>query len=278
MALVGVALLTVGLLFKVGAVPFHSWIPDVYQGAPTPVTGFMAAATKIAAFGAMLRILYVALPGFGADWQPVLWAVAIVTMVAGTVLTVTQTDIKRLLAYSSVANAGFIILGVTAMRAGLPATMFYLFVYGFITVGAFAMVGMVRNADGDEESNIAQWTGLGRRSPAAAAALALFLLALAGVPLTSGFVSKFAIFKAALTDGATLLVIVGVISSAIAAFAYARIIVAMFFSEPSPQTPRATASPALGAAVAVAAAVTVLVGIAPQPLLDLVNQAGQFLR
>jgi NADH-quinone oxidoreductase subunit N len=279
MALTGIALLMVGLLFKVGAVPFHSWIPDVYQGAPTPVTGLMAAATKIAAFGAMLRILYVALPGFGADWQPVLWTVAILTMVAGAVLTVTQTDIKRLLAYSSVANAGFILLGVTATRAGLPATMFYLFVYGFITVGAFAMVGMVRNADGDEESNIAQWTGLGRRSPAAAAALALFLLALAGVPLTSGFVSKFAIFKAALTDGATLLVIVGVISSAIAAFAYARIIVAMFFSEPSPQTPRATASPALGAvAVTVAAAVTVLVGIAPQPLLDLANQAGQFLR
>ena len=279
MALVGVALLSVGLLFKIGAVPFHSWIPDVYQGAPTPITGFMAAATKIAAFGAMLRVLYVALPGFDIDWRPVLWAVAILTMMVGAVQTVNQTDIKRLLAYSSVANAGFVLGGVTAMRSGLPATMFYLLAYGFITLGAFAVVGMIDNSEGDENTDITRWSGLGRRSPLAAAALTLFLLAFAGVPLTSGFVSKFAIFKAVLTDGAIPLVIVGVISSAIAAFAYSRVIVMMYFSEPGPFTPRSSAMAGWGAVtIAAAATVTVLMGITPQPLLDLAEQAGQFLR
>ena len=226
LALVGVALLSVGLLFKVGAVPFHSWIPDVYQGAPTPITAFMAAATKIAAFGAMLRIFHVALPDFAADWRPVLSAVAILTMIAAAVLTVTQTDIKRLLAYSAVANAGFILIGVIAAnQAGLSSTMFYLVAYGFSTMGAFAVISLIRNAEGDEENDISRWAGLGRRSPLVPAVLALFLLAMAGIPLTSGFVSKFAVFKAGLAEGATVLVVVGVLSSAIAAFAYARVIV-----------------------------------------------------
>jgi NADH-quinone oxidoreductase subunit N len=279
MALAGVALLTVGLLFKVGAVPFHSWIPDVYQGAPTPITGFMAAATKIAAFGAMLRIFYVALPGLVTDWRPVLEAIAILTMMVAAVLTVVQTDIKRLLAYSAVANVGFILIGVIATREGLSSTMFYLVAYGFSTLGAFAVVSLIRSADGEEDTDISRWDGLGRRSPLPAAALALFLLATAGIPLTSGFVGKFALFKAAVTDGAAVLVVVGVLSSAIAAFAYIRVIVVMFFSEPTADTPQ-TAAPArlTAAAAAVTAAVTVLLGIAPQSVLDLANQAGQFLR
>jgi NADH-quinone oxidoreductase subunit N len=280
LALVGVALLSVGLLFKVGAVPFHSWIPDVYQGAPTPITAFMAAATKIAAFGAMLRIFHVALPDFAADWRPVLSAVAILTMIAAAVLTVTQTDIKRLLAYSAIANAGFILIGViTANQAGLSSTMFYLVAYGFSTMGAFAVIGLIHNADGDEENDISRWAGLGRRSPLVPAVLALFLLAMAGIPLTSGFISKFAVFKAALADGATALVVVGVLSSAIAAFAYARVIVTMFFTEPPAYAPRVTVPSLLtAAAVTVGAAVTVALGIAPQPVLDLVDQAGQFAR
>ena len=163
MALIGVALLSVGLLFKVGAVPFHAWIPDVYQGAPTPITGFMAAATKIAAFGATLRIFYVALPGLEVDWRPVLWAIAILTMAFGTVAAVTQTDVKRMLAYSSVAHAGFILVGVIAANeAGLSSTMFYLVAYGFSTLGAFAIVALVRNADGEEDTDMRRWAGLGR--------------------------------------------------------------------------------------------------------------------
>ena len=147
LALIGTGLLLVGVLFKIGAVPFHSWIPDVYQGAPTPITAFMAAATKVAAFGAMLRIFYVALPELRDDWRPVLWAVAILTMVVGTVTAVTQTDVKRMLAYSAVAHSGFILTGVIAgNEAGLSSTLFYLFAYGFSTLGAFAVVGLVRDA------------------------------------------------------------------------------------------------------------------------------------
>jgi NADH-quinone oxidoreductase subunit N len=279
LAVTGVGLLAAGLLFKVGAVPFHWWVPDVYQGAPTPITGFMAAATKIAAFGAMLRIFYVALPSLITDWRPVLWAIAALTMVVAAVLTVAQTDIKRLLAYSSVANVGFLLLGVSGAQAGLSSTMFYLVTYGVSTIGAFAVVTMIRKPDGEEETQTLCWAGLGRRSPAAAAALALFLLAIAGIPLTSGFVSKFAIFQAAASDGAGALVVVGALSSAIAAFAYARVIVTMFFSEPGPQTPTAVPpARSTAAAVAVAAAATVLLGVAPQPLFDLATQAGPFLR
>jgi NADH-quinone oxidoreductase subunit N len=275
----GVALLAAGLLFKVGAVPFHSWVPDVYQGAPTPVTGFMSAATKLAAFGAVLRIFYVALPGLTADWRPVLWGTAAVTMVVAAVLTAAQTDIKRLLAYSSVANVGFLLMGVSGTQSGLSSTMFYLVAYGFSTLGAFTVVSMIRNADGEEDTDTSRWAGLGRRSPAAAAALALFLMAIAGIPLTSGFVSKFAIFQAAATSGAPVLVVVGALSSAIAAVAYARVILRMFFTEPGPLTPRAAAPPrATAAAVAVAAAATVLLGLVPQPVLDLATHAAHFLR
>lgn len=278
LALTGVALLTAGLLFKVGAVPFHSWVPDVYQGAPTSVTGFMAAATKLAAFGIMLRIFYVALPRLVADWRPVLWGIAALTMVVAAVLTVVQTDIKRLLGYSAVANAGFLLLGVSGTQAGLSSTLFYLVAYGLSTLGAFATVTMIRGADGDEETDTSRWAGLGRRSPAAASAMALFLLAIAGIPLTSGFVSKFAIFRTAAADGAGILVVIGVLASAVAAYAYARVIVTMFFSELNSAAPQAE-RPALAttAIVTMAAAATVLLGIIPQPLFDLTINAGNFL-
>lgn len=279
LALIGTGLLLVGVLFKVGAVPFHSWIPDVYQGAPTPVTAFMAAATKIAAFGAMLRIFYVALPELRADWRPVLWVVAILTMVIGTVTAVTQTDVKRMLAYSAVAHSGFILTGVIAEnRPGLSSTLFYLFAYGFSTVGAFAVVSLVRGADGQEETAMARWAGLGRRNPLVGAVFSLFLLAFAGIPLTSGFVSKFAVFKAAGEGGAIPLVVVGVIASAIAAYFYVRVIVLMFFSDPPADAPQVvTPSGMTTAAVTVTAAVTLALGALPQPLLDLANSADVFL-
>lgn len=235
--LIGIAMVVVGLLFKVGAVPFHMWTPDVYQGAPTPVTGFMAAATKVAAFGALLRLLYVVLPGMRWDWRPVMWGVAIVTMIIGAVIAVTQTDVKRLLAYSSIAHAGFILAGVIATSEdGVSSVLFYLAAYSFVTLGAFAVVTLVRDADG-EATHLSRWAGLGRRSPLVAAVFAVFLLAFAGIPLTSGFAGKFAVFKAAAEGGAMPLVIVGVISSAIAAFFYIRVIVLMFFSEPKPDGP-----------------------------------------
>ncbi|MDW5609769.1 NADH-quinone oxidoreductase subunit NuoN [Mycolicibacterium sp. D5.8-2] len=279
LVLTGAALLVVGLLFKVGAVPFHSWVPDVYQGAPTPITAFMAAATKIAAFGAMLRILYVALPHLITDWRPVLWGVAALTMVVAAVLTVVQTDIKRLLGYSAVANAGFLLLGVSGTAAGLSSMMFYLVTYGLSTLGAFATVTMIRGADGEEESDTKRWAGLGRRSPAVAGALALFLLAIAGIPLTSGFIGKFAIFQTAAADGAGALVVIGALCSAIAAYAYARVIVTMFFTESDAQSCAVARSRHFTAAiVGTAAAATVLLGVVPQPLFDLAIHAGDFVR
>ncbi|MGU3433507.1 NADH-quinone oxidoreductase subunit NuoN [Actinomycetes bacterium M1A6_2h] len=277
--LVGAGLVAVGLLFKIGAVPFHSWIPDVYQGAPTPITAFMAAATKVAAFGAMLRIFYVALPGLRDEWRPLLWVVAIATMLLGAVLAVSQTDVKRMLAYSSVTHAGFMLTGVIAAdRAGLSSTMFYLFAYGFSTLGAFAVVGLIRDRDGEVPA-LARWAGLGRRSPLIGATFALFLLAFAGIPLTSGFVGKFAVFQAAVQGGATPVVLVGILSSAIAAFFYVRVIVTMFFTDPTPDTPVVVVPSALtGAALFLATAVSVVLGLAPQPVLDLANSAAEFVR
>jgi NADH-quinone oxidoreductase subunit N len=279
MALVGVALLSAGLLFKVGAVPFHSWIPDVYQGAPTPITGFMAAATKVAAFGALLRVIYVALPPLHDQWRPVLWTISILTMAVGTITAVNQTDVKRMLAYSSVAHVGFILTGVIAdNHTGLSATLFYLLAYSFSTVGAFAIVGLIRDADGVEDATLSHWAGLGQRSPIVGVMFSMFLLAFAGIPLTSGFVSKLAVFKAAAQGGAAPLVIVGVVASGVAAYFYVRVIVSMFFTEATDDTPHVVAPGILSkAAIAVCAAVTVALGIFPQPLLNLADQAAELL-
>lgn len=277
--LIGGAMILTGLLFKVGAVPFHMWTPDVYQGAPTPVTGFMAAATKVAAFGALLRLLYVVLPGLTWDLRPVMWGVAILTMLGGAIVAITQTDIKRLLAYSSIAHAGFILAGVIAATPeGVSSVLFYLATYSFVTVGAFAVVTLVRDAGG-EATHLSKWAGLGRRSPLVAAVFAVFLLAFAGIPLTSGFSGKFAVFKAAADGGAGGLVVVGVISSAIAAFFYIRVIVLMFFSEPKADGPTvAVPSPLTMTTIAVGVAVTLVLGLAPQYFLDLASQAGVFVR
>jgi NADH-quinone oxidoreductase subunit N len=275
----GTALLAVGLLFKVGAVPFHSWIPDVYQGAPTPITSFMATATKIAGFGAILRVFYVALPNEYVNWRPLMWGVAIATMVVGSVVALTQTDMKRMLAYSAIAHTGFILTGVVAdSDAGLSATMFYLLAYGFSTLGAFAIVTLVRDADG-EVATLNRWAGLGRRSPLIGVVFALFLLAFAGIPLTSGLIGKFAVFQAAAEGGAAPLVIVGVLCSAIAAYFYVRVIVLMFFTDPVDDAPTVVVPSALTSSViGLGAGVTLILGVLPQPALDLAERAAEFVR
>jgi len=325
----GAVLLLAGLFFKVGAVPFHMWTPDVYQGAPTPVTGFMAACTKVAAFGALLRVVYGMLPGMAWDLDVVLWVVAILTMVVGTVAALVQTDVKRLLAYSSIAHAGFVLTGVVALSdAGLSAVLFYLLAYGAATVGAFGLVSLVREqgADDDESpavlgeaTRLSQWAGLGRRHPLVAVTFTLFLLSFAGIPLTAGFIGKFAVFTAAVEAGAWPLALVGVLASAAAAFFYVRIIVLMFFTEgpEAPGTTRAevsamtgttpvvaadgterTAAPVAVAtadpersthavvaggegltavAVAVCALLTVVLGVAPSPVLDAIASVAVLL-
>jgi NADH-quinone oxidoreductase subunit N len=278
----GLALLVVGLLFKASVAPFHSWTPDVYQGAPTPVTAFMAACTKVAAFGAILRLLYVA---FGTEewtWRPLIYGVAIVSMIVGAVLGLTQTDLKRMLAYSSIAHAGFLLTGVLGLGAdgggtGLEATMFYLLVYGLTTIGAFAVLTLVRDGDG-EASHLSQWAGLASRSPLTAAVMALFLLALAGIPLTAGFTGKFAVFRAAIEEGAWPLVLVAVLTSAVAAFFYLRVIVLMYFSPPAADGPT-VGVPGIPTTVvlAVTAAATLALGILPGAVLDLAERAAIFV-
>ena len=286
--LLGIGLMSVGLLFKVGAVPFHNWTPDVYQGAPTAVTAFMSACTKIAAFGAMLRLFYVA---FGADrwsWEPMLWTVAILTMVVGSVLAVVQTDVKRMLAYSSIAHTGFLLTGVLGVQpaaelgdgqiSSLQAVLFYLTTYGFALVGSFAIVTMVRDAGG-ESTRFSGWTGLGKGAPLLAGAFTLFLLSMAGLPLTSGFVGKWAVFSAALSAGAWPVVVIAVASSIVAVFFYVRFVLLLYFTEPDERTAAVT-SPSLltSGTIAVCAVATLLLGIVPGPVLDLIGDAGSFLR
>ncbi|WP_194828317.1 NADH-quinone oxidoreductase subunit NuoN [Nocardia sp. XZ_19_231] len=279
LALLGIGMLAVGLLFKIGAVPFQAWVPDVYQGAPTPITAFMAAATKIAAVGATMRVLMVGVNALSSEWRPVIAAVAVATMVVGAIMAITQTDVKRMLAYSSIAHAGFLLVGIVAAdTAGVAAVLFYLLAYGLGTVGAFAVVSLVRDASGDEATALSQWAGLGRRSPWLASAFALLLLSFAGLPLTSGFVSKFAVFAAASGAGYTPLVIIGVVCSAIAAFFYVRVIVLMFFTDPPSDAPTVTAPFATTLVVAFSAGATLLLGIFPQPVLDLAERSALFIR
>lgn len=279
--LVGAFFVLVGLLFKIGAVPFHAWTPDVYQGSPTPVTGFMAACTKMAAFGAILRVVYVGLAGDRWSLQPALWAVAILTMVVGSVLTVTQTDIKRLLAYSSIAHAGFILVGVLAFdRSGVIGAIFYVIAYGFTTVAAFGIVALVRSG-GSEATAISQWSGLARRHPFTAAVFSFIMLAFAGIPLTSGFTAKFAAFAPAVQHGGgmgTTMAVTGVLCSLVTAFAYLRVVGLMWFGDHGDSTAE-VASPSIGSTVAIALGVTLtlVLGVFPTPLLDLAARASTFL-
>jgi NADH-quinone oxidoreductase subunit N len=274
----GIALTGIGLLFKIGAVPFQNWKPDVYQGAPTPITALMASCTVVSAFGALLRVFYVAFGTVNWDWRPALWVVAILTMVAGAIIAITQTDVKRMLAYSSIAHAGFILTAVVSSSVqGLSSSLFYLASYGLSTIGAFAVITLVRDAGG-EADHLSRWAGLGKRSPIVAGLFALFLLTFAGIPLTSGFAGKFAVFSAAIAGGATPLVIVGVVASAIAAFFYVRVIVLMFFSDPVPDGPVvAVPSVFTGTAVGVGALSAVVLGIVPGPLLSLASDAANQL-
>lgn len=281
--LAGMGMLAVGLLFKVGAAPFHAWTPDVYQGAPTAVTAFMAACTKLAAFGALLRVFYVGLGGAQWDWQPMIWIVAGLTMLVGSLFALTQTDIKRMLAYSSIAHAGFLLVGFAGAYVGtgitsLSSMLFYLAAYGFSTIGAFAVVMMVRDASG-EATHLTRWAGLGKSSPLLATVFAFFMLAFAGIPLTSGFMGKWVVFSAAWSGGAWPLVVLAVVLSAVAAFFYVRVIVLMFFSDPVGDAPAvATPSVLTTTVVAVAVMATLVLGVLPGPALDLAQQAGAFVR
>lgn len=284
--LAAIALMAVGLLFKIGAVPFHAWTPDVYQGSPTPVTAFMSAGTKAAAVVALMRVLYVAFGGVAIDWRPLLVAVAVMTMIIGSLVAIAQTDVKRMLGYSSVAHAGFLLVGVagafaaTGRISSVSAVLFYLAVYGVASIGSFAVVTLVRDPSGSggEATHLSRWAGLGRKAPLMASAFALFLLSFAGIPLTSGFIGKMAVFSTALSGGYWPLVIIAVLASAVAAYFYARVIVLMFFTDPVGDGPDvAVASPITTVVIASAAVVTLILGLVPGPALEFAQHAGLFV-
>ena len=284
--LAGIALLIVGLAFKVAAVPFHVWTPDVYQGSPTNVTAFMASVGKAGAFAAMLRVLVIALPFYRDDWRPAIWVLALLSLVVGSILAVVQTDVKRMLAYSSISHAGFILVGVEAaghnagelnMGDGMPSVLTYLLLYSMLTVGSFAVVALVGRSNGGDTS-LEAFKGLAKRRPALALGLTVFLLAQAGVPLTSGFVAKWGVIQAAVEVESYAIAIVAMVAAVVAAFLYLRIMVATWLDAGDGSIEPEAVPVATGVAVAIAAAFTIFVGVWPNWLLDAAATVTQYAR
>jgi NADH-quinone oxidoreductase subunit N len=271
--LAGFALLLVGFAFKAAVAPFHSWTPDVYQGAPSPTVVFMASAVKAAAFAGLLRVFTVAFGQYTHDWQPYVYALAVATLLVGAVLAVVQTDVKRMLAYSSINHAGFILLGVVAADKGVSGALFYLAAYTFMVAGSFGVV-TVASRRGDLATTLDDYNGLSKREPLLAFVFTVFLLAQAGVPLTSGFFAKFYVLQSAVDAGYWHLALVAMLSAVISAFLYLRIIVAMYMGESSeadePEAPPRRLVVPFGAKLALGLAfvATLLIGFLPGPLAD----------
>ncbi|HAP76106.1 MAG TPA: NADH-quinone oxidoreductase subunit N [Acidimicrobiaceae bacterium] len=283
LVLAGVALMLVGLMFKVAAVPFHFWTPDVYQGAPTPVTGFMASAAKAAAFVAMLRVLLGALPAWSDDYRPVVWVLTVLTLVGGSVMAVVQTSVKRMLAFSSVSHAGFMLVGVEAAvqsinpsnpvtNDGSSSVLLYTLIYAVLVGGTFAVVTAVGRT-GDGATDLAGFRGLGRTKPVLALAMTVLLLAQAGVPLTSGFIAKFNVIAAAVNVQSYAVAIIAMVAAVIAAFLYLRIMISMWVAdaEAGDDAREPVRVPALlGVTIAISVVFTLAIGVYPSPLLDIV--------
>jgi len=268
----GMALLIVGMCFKVAAVPFHFWAPDVYQGSPTPFTGYMAAVAKAAGFAGLIRILMEALPTQEANWRPAIWLIAVATLLVGSVLAIVQRDLKRMFAYSSISQAGYVLIGVQAGSArGTAGALFYLFTYTFIIIGTFAVVALIQGP-GEARNDLGAVRGLAKRRPLLALALLVLLLAQAGVPLTSGFLAKFYVIEAAVQRGQYPLAVIGMLAAAIAAFFYLRVALLMYSSpqadpelEAADGTSTAGLAPAGGGTVALVAPPTTRITI-PAPV------------
>ncbi len=281
-------LLAVGFGFKLAVVPFHMWTPDVYQGSPTSVTAFMAVASKAASFGAFLRVFVEGLGGASADWSVLFTIICLATLALGNLVAIVQTSIKRMLAYSSIAHAGYALIGVVVAGGhrgdgaggGFASVLLYIAIYSFMTLGAFALVGMLRK-EGQESENIEDYAGLAKREPLAAFFMLVFLVSLAGIPPTAGFIGKFYIFMAAVNGGMTWLAVVAVIFAAISAFYYLRIVMVMYMREPegtAAAQSRLETSPALSFVLACALAGVVLLGLFPNGLWSLASQAAPLLK
>ena len=269
MLLVGIGMLLVGLGFKVSAAPFHVWTPDVYEGAPTPVTAFMASAGKVAAFAALIRILAVGLEQRVDDWRPVVWALAILTVFTGSILAVVQTNVKRMLAYSSISHAGFILVGVEAAghagSDGIATSMNYLAIYTVLVMGSFAIV-LALSGNTDGETDLSDFKGLAKRRPALALAFTVLLFAQAGVPLTAGFVSKFAVIKSSVEANSYVLAVSAMVAAVIGAYLYLRIAVSMWLEEPESES-EISVDPAVVIVIVVSVVATLIVGFFPELLL-----------
>ncbi|MGK2957577.1 MAG: NADH-quinone oxidoreductase subunit N [Acidimicrobiales bacterium] len=274
----GMVMLIVGLGFKVGVVPFQSWVPDVYQGAPTPVTAFMASGVKVAGFAALLRVIVSAFEVQAQDWRPVMWVLAILTLLVGPAMAIVQSDVKRMLAYSSVSHAGFILIGVQAASdQGTAGSLFYLFAYSFMALGAFGVVSLIVR-QGETGADIGQFRGLSKRRPVLALAFAIFLLAQTGVPLTSGFMAKFSVIGAAVSSESYALAMVAMFTSVVGAFAYLRVVMAMYVGSTDENTvdaqlTRVQIPASAGLALGLALLVTIGIGILPSAALDAARDA-----
>jgi NADH-quinone oxidoreductase subunit N len=269
---IAAALILIGLLFKVSAAPFQIWAPDVYQGAASPVSAFMSAGPKAAAFAVLLRIFMTGFGSLSPRWTPLLWSIALLTMIIGNFAALTQSNVKRLMAYSSIAHAGYILVAVTAdSQLGIAAVMFYVAAYALMNIGAFVVIGHVAAKD-ERYVRIEDLAGLAKRQPATAALFALFVFSLIGVPLTGGFFAKFYVFRAALEAHLVWLTVLGLATSAVAAFYYLKIIVAMYMKEPGESmTNLEPFSPGTRAAVWGAALGTLILGVFPSSLLQFVS-------
>ncbi len=284
MILIATILLVVGFGFKLAVVPFHMWTPDVYEGAPTSVTAFMAVASKAASFGAFLRVFVEGLGGLKADWSNLLLLLCVVTLILGNLVAIVQTNIKRMLAYSSIAHAGYALIGLVAAGrgtgesagvSGLASVMLYLAFYAFMTLGAFAVIGMFRKG-GLEGEEIEDFSGLAKRQPIAAFLMLVFMVSLAGIPPTAGFIGKFYVFMAAVEAGLAWLAVVALVFAAVSAYYYMRVVMVMYMREPDAAVvdpPQLVASPALSVVLACAVAGVIIFGLFPNPLVSLALQS-----
>jgi NADH-quinone oxidoreductase subunit N len=271
-----VILVTAGVGFKIAAVPFHMWAPDVYEGAPTPITAFLSVGSKAASFAMLLRIFLEGLPSMNADWRLLFEVLAIVTMTTGNLAALTQTNLKRMLAYSSIAHAGYLLIGVVAgTPRGVTAVLIYLFVYSFMQLGAFSVIVLMRRQDvvGDE---LKDFSGLHFRHPFAAFAMLLFMLSLGGIPPTAGFMGKFWLFGAAIDAGYVWLAVIGVLNSAISLYYYVRVVVFMYVKTETIGS-QPTTSPSLAFALTVAVVATLALGIYPRALFDFAQASARTL-
>jgi NADH-quinone oxidoreductase subunit N len=285
LALAGMALMIVGLGFKIAAVPFHVWAPDVYQGAPDPVTAFMAAAGKVAAITAIMRVFVIALPFYRDDWRPVIWLLSVLSLLIGSVLAVVQTDVKRMLAYSSIAHAGYLLMGVEAAAhqageldpgPGVPSVFVYVYLYALLIVGSFGIVGVVARDNGGDTS-LDAFNGLTHRRPLLALGFTALLLAQAGVPFTSGFVAKFSVIQAAVEEDSYAIALIGMVAAVIAAFFYLRIVVRMWFERPTDGAP-VPVPLAATLAIGVTVLLSLVLGVLPGPVIDAADTVVGFAR